>query len=287
MAKFEIVVLDKEDLLKFNWMYYDDLLLDLPEDDIILGAINTESEIPQASGLLIFHVREEAIFVDWIYVDDECRGQGVGTMLMDYLKDALIQTEKETGTNVIFVNFPDTVKGLGKFLKENDFGVTFFDGNFSIYAPLKSVKLMRPNAKPGKLVAMPLAEVPKESLDGFETYLDLVESVYEGVVSPIVPTYFRDESRAILDGNRIVGIMLVGNTIYENNVMIDWVYSIPKYVMEAVPLAFDTVITELRKNVPEDTNLSMASLSSNVGGIIRKTMPGAVFAESYSAFWMI
>ena len=286
MKNIEIVVLENEELLKFNALFYDELLLELPDDALMLGAIETGGEVPEAVGLLIFHIRDTAVYVDWFCVDDEHRERGVGKALMDYLKNVLI-TAEDADIEVVFVNFNETVRGLGRFLRENGFAVTFFDGNFNIYAPLNRVRLMKPDHSNEKLKALPLDQVPEKSYKLFDDYIDMVENAYEGIIGPIDPDDYRPESRAILSGDRIVGIMLVGSTIYDKNVMIDWVYSMPKFVLQAVPLAFDTVVTELKKSMPEDSMISMASLSPNVGSIIRKTMPGAVFAESYSAFWLV
>lgn len=68
------------------------------------------------------------------------------------------------------------------------------------------------------------------------------------------------------------------------DISIDWVYAVPKFVLTAVPMMFNDVIAALQENLPEETVLSMASVSENVTGIIEKTMPGAGFSESYNAF---
>lgn len=286
MKNIEIVVLENEDLLKFNALFYDELLLELPDDALALGAIETGGEKPEAVGLLIFHIRDKSVYIDWICVDDEHRERGIGKALMDYLKNVLV-TAEDADIDVVFVNFNETAIGLGRFLKENGFAVTFFDGNFNICAPLNRVRMMKADHSDEKLKAFPLNQVPEESYKLFDDYINMVEGANEGIVGPINPADYRSESRAILDGDKIVGVMLVGSTIYDRNVTIDWVYSMPNYVLQAVPLAFDTVITELKKNMPEDSIISMASLTPNAGSIIRKTMPGAIFAESYSAIWMV
>ena len=186
------------------------------------------------------------------------------------------------------MSFGETITGMGAFLRKNRFAVTFFDGNFNIYAPLKSVKLIKKNENEKHLLrSVPLAEVKPESFEAFDRYLEMTSDEITGFVDPIEPSDFRPESRVIMQGDKIVGIMLVGDTVYKGTVFIEWVYSVPKFVLSAVPLAFNDVITALRESLPEDAMLSMAAMSENVGGIIRKTMPGAVFSEAYSAFWLV
>ena len=288
MAKhIEIVALETDDLTRFSHLFYNELLLELPIDALMLGAIDTSEDIPKAVGLLMFHVREQSAYIDWLFVDEESRRIGVATALMDELKRLCSQTDAGE-IETIFMNFTEVISGMGRFLKNNDFAVTFFDGNYCIYAPLKKVKLMS-ESKPRvtNLKALPLSEVSENSYKVFDKYLDVVNDAYIGILTPLDKDSYREESRIIVDGDRIVGLMLVGDTIDKDNIIIDWVYSIPKYILGVVPLAFDTVITELRKNVSENAMLSMASLSDNVGIIIRKSMPGAVFLESYSAFWIV
>ena len=86
MKNIEIVVLENEDILKFSALYYDEILLEIPDDAIALGAISTENDELKAAGILIFHIREGIAFIDWLYVDDECRRKGVGTALVNSLK---------------------------------------------------------------------------------------------------------------------------------------------------------------------------------------------------------
>ena len=282
-----IVTLEKDDLLKFRNLFYDELLLTLPEDIIMLGAIDVSGLSPKAVGLMIFHARERSVYIDWLYVDDLCRRRGVGTML---IRDLMITVSKDPDKSIetVFMNFDEVIVGMGAFLRANRFAVTFFDGNFNIYAPLKSVILMRKNENERRVLrSIPLAEVKQESYDAFDRYLEMTNDEVIGVVGPITASDFRPESRAIMDGDRIVGIMLVGDTVRKDVVLIEWVYSVPKFVLSAVPLAFNDVITELRNNMPEGTMLSMAAMAENVGSIIRKTMPGAVFSEAYSAFWLV
>ena len=288
MNKIKISVLDREDLFKFSALFYEELLLQIPEDAFLLGAIDTTDTVPKAAGLLIFHLSEGDAYIDWLFVDEACRKRGVGKALIDFLKELFTKDSDQT-VDVIFMNFDETIEGMGRFLRNNDFGVTFYDGNFNIYAPLKSVRLMDPNNNVrGDFKTLPLSEIPDSTFDELEKHIMLTDDDFViGVVPPIRSADFRAESRAVLNGNRIVGIMLVSDTIYKNNIVIDWVYSIPRYVLKAVPLAFDAVISELRKSLPGNTMISMASLTDNVGGIIRKTMPGAVFLEAYSAFWIV
>ena len=286
MKNIKIAALEREDLLKFRDLFYDELLLTLPDDMIMLGAIDV-SAAPKAVALLIFHVREKSAYIDWLYVDENFRRRGIGSVLLRDLMAALIK-DPDASIEAVFMNFGETISGMGAFLRKNRFAVTFFDGNFNIYAPLKSVKLIKKNENVKQpLRSIPLAEVKPESFEAFDRYLDMTSDEIIGVVGPIEASDYRPESRAIMHGDKIVGIMLVGDTVYKGTVLIEWVYSVPKFVLSAVPLAFNDVITALRESLPEDTMLSMAAMSENVGGIIRKTMPGAVFSEAYSAFWLV
>ena len=286
LKNIKIAALEREDLLKFRDLFYDELLLTLPDDMIMLGAIDV-SAAPKAVALLIFHVREKSAYIDWLYVDENFRRRGIGSVLLRDLMAALIK-DPDASIEAVFMNFGETISGMGAFLRKNRFAVTFFDGNFNIYAPLKSVKLIKKNENVKQpLRSIPLAEVKPESFEAFDRYLDMTSDEIIGVVGPIEASDYRPESRAIMHGDKIVGIMLVGDTIYKGTVLIEWVYSVPSFVLSAVPIAFNDVITALRESLPEDTMLSMAAMSENVGGIIRKTMPGAVFSEAYSAFWLV
>ena len=288
MKNVRIVYLENEDLLKFSALFYDELVLSLPSDVLMMGAVDISGEVPRAVGLLIFHMRGKSAYIDWLFVEEASRRKGIGKYMLNHLKRLFAQDPSKS-IEVVFMNFDETIWGMGSFLKKDGFGVTFFDGDFNIFAPLKSVKLIgKDEDMGGKLKAVPLSEVPKASYTDFENYLSgLGTDIVIGIVGPVEPEDYRAESRAVLDGDRIVGMMLVSDTIYNDTVMIDWAYSIPKFVLQSVPLAFNTVITELRKYLPENTVLCMASLEENVGGIIRKTMPGAVFTEAYSAFWLV
>ena len=285
MQDIEIVVLENEDILKFSALYYDELLLEIPDDAIALGAISTENDEPKAVGILIFHIREEIAFVDWLYVDDEFRRKGVGTTLINSLKEVIIQTQDETKIDSISLSFTRSAEGLGIFLRENGFAVAFGIGNYNVVAALQRIKLIGARES-ANLKAVPLSMVPDASFVEFDSYLNIIDDVVVGIESPIAIENYRKESRAIMEGDIIVAIMLVSDTIEENMISIDWVYAMPKYMLHAIPLAFDTVISELKKNCNERTIINMASLSPTVEGIIRKTMPGAIFTEIDGAMWM-
>lgn len=285
MQNIKIVVLENEDILKFSALYYEELLLEIPDDAIALGAISTENEAPKAVGILIFHIREGIAFIDWLYVDENYRFKGTGTALLDSLKDAIYQTE-ETEMDSISVSFTQSAGGLGAFLKANGFAVAFGLGNYNVVAMLAKVKLIGAREY-GNLKAVPLDSVPESAYVKFDDYLDEIGDVIVGVETPIIAQNYRKESRVILDGSTIVAVMLASDTMEENNISIDWVYAMPKYMQHAIPLAFDTVISELKKNCKEETIISMASLMPNVCGIIKKTMPVARFTEIYGAMWTL
>ena len=286
MQDIEIVVLENEDILKFSTLYYDELLLEIPDDAIVLGAISTENDEPKAVGILIFHIREGIAFADWLYVDDECRFKGVGTALINSLKDVIIQTGDEAEVDSISMSFTQNSGGLGAFLKKNGFASAFGLGNYNVVAALQRVRLIGARES-ANLKAVPLSMVPDASFVEFDSYLNMIDDVVVGVESPIAVNNYRKESRAIMEDSKIVAVMLVSDTMEENIISIDWVYAMPKYMIHAIPLAFDTVISELKKNCNERTILNMASLSPSVEGIIRKTMPGAIFTEIYGAMWVL
>lgn len=285
MHTFKIVVLENEDILKFNALFYDELLLELPDDAIALGAIDTGSKNLKAVGILVFHIREGIAFIDWLYVDDEHRLKGVGTALIDSLKEAIIQIEDEAEVDSISLSFTQNSNGLGVFLRKNGFAVAFGLGNYNVVAALQRVRLIGARES-ANLKAVPLNMVPESSFAEFDNYLNVIDDIIVGVESPITVKNYRKESHAIMEGGKIVAVMLVSDTMEENMISIDWVYAMPKYMIHAIPLAFDTVISELKKNCSERTILNMASLSPSVEGIIRKTMPGAIFTEIDGAMWI-
>lgn len=285
MKNIEIVVLENEDILKFSALYYDEILLEIPDDAIALGAISTENDELKAAGILIFHIREGIAFIDWLYVDDECRRKGVGTALINSLREVIIQTQDETEIDSISLSFTRNAEGLGTFLRKNGFAVAFGLGNYNVVAALQRIRLIGARES-ANLKAVPLDMVPEASFAHFDEYLNLIDDIIVGVESPIAIENYRKESRAIMEGNKIVAVMLVSDTIEENMISIDWVYAMPKYMLHAIPLAFDTVISELKKNCSERAIINMASLSPTVEGIIRKTMPGAIFTEIDGAMWM-
>ena len=168
MNNTEIVVVEKEDLVKFSQLFYEELLLTLPEDALMLGAIDTTGAAPEAVGLIIFHIRDDIAFLDWIYVDEDHRRQGVGKALMKDLQNIFLMDETNA-VKTIYFDFGEAIEGMGAFLRKNGFGVAYYDGNFNIHAPLKSVKFMKPeNARPYKIKAVELKDVPKEFFTDFD-----------------------------------------------------------------------------------------------------------------------
>ena len=72
----KIFALEPLDLMIFSELFPQSLLHDVPAGAFLVGCADGEPLKP--AGVLIAHVEQRSVIVDWIYVDESCRRRGAG-----------------------------------------------------------------------------------------------------------------------------------------------------------------------------------------------------------------
>ena len=287
MSEIKIAALTAADLVKFNNLYYDDLLVGLPSEEVLLGAIKTDAEKASAVGLLMGHVRDDVLYIDWLFVDKDERGKTAGSKLLNTLTKAL-DTDPESPVSSVMTNFDSSAEGLAEFLRKFGFGVYFSQGSYNVSAKLKDIKLIGINKEgTATLKSVPLTEVSEDAWARFDHYLDNPEVQGVCVTGQINPKVYRPESRAVIFNGVVVAVILVGYGLSDFEAEIEWLYCMPKFVPHAVPIMYDSCIGALKENMPPNSIITLATINDAMNQFVDKLMPEAKHSEYYGAVWFV
>ena len=287
MSEIKIAALTAADLVKFNNLYYDELLVGLPSEEVLLGAIKADEQTASAVGLLMGHVRDDILYIDWLFVDKDERGQTAGSRLLKTLTNSLDNAE-DSPVSSVMANFDSSAEGLAEFLRKFGFGVYFSQGSYNVSAKLSDIKLIGVQKEStASLKTVPLTEVSKEAWARFDQYLDNPEAQGVCTVGVINPMAYRPESRAVLFNGVVVSVILIGFGLSDFEAEIEWFYCMPKFVPHAVPMMYDSAIGALKKNMPPNSIVTLATINDAMNQFVGKLMPEAKHSEYYGAVWFV
>ena len=108
----EICVLTPLDLDRFAHLYPPDLLKELPGDALLLGCV--EEDPLEAAGVLLGHVEEDEVIVDWLYVDEPFRRKGGASAMLELLIETAAEAGDIDGVNVFYAEESDGMEELLK-----------------------------------------------------------------------------------------------------------------------------------------------------------------------------
>ena len=190
------------DLPIFYNLLPESLLHDVPAGALLVGC--GDGEPLQPAGVLIAHVEQQSLLVDWLYVDEAYRRRGGARQMMQMLLDCAFEVEE---IEDVTLTFSQEHEGMDAFLRAMAFGVVFMEGCKGYETTLGRFRFM-PGEKsiPRKIV--PLHTVPRQQVAHFERLMD--SGVLPDVaIRTLRPEDYRAESMTYLEGGNLLGLWLV------------------------------------------------------------------------------
>ncbi len=266
-------VLTPYDLTKFSHLYPDYILSKIPADALLIGCI---SEDPlDAAGILMAHVEEGEIIIDWLYVDEPYRRQHGATDMVSVLLTAAEEFGELEGVNVLF---SETDENLWEFFRSMDFITTYRGGDKGFYTELGKIpKLPVMDEITGELCS--LSEVPEKEIERFMNLLN-GSVIPGGFYDPYKQDVYLPESSVILVDGLIRGICLVRNL--DDGLDIAWLYNYTNNP-NAFPALINACVNKLKESYPENTPFTFASTSPKMDQFIESVIPVDYSIEMYIA----
>ena len=271
MEGLEIFLLDKETLPVFYELLDQPALAGFNEKKIALGAILGEGEDALPAAVLIATPKAGEVRVDWLYVREECRGKGIGKLL---LKKLLIASYEIPDIDGIWVDYTFENKGMEEFLTHCGFFTWEPDGAACFCATLSSFTTVGDAEQCEKVKPLSsLSDVQLADLyRGIRKRAERGEDVPTGVPLPIQPAEYLQESAAYVGNMGIEALILLQGV--GDGINVAWLYSVDTKPVALVRL-FRHVKYSLKERFSDDTPLELSSLRGKSLLLIRKLLPGA------------
>ena len=270
----EVCVLTPADLDKFAHLYPPELPGELPGDELLLGC--AEAQPPRAAGILMAHVEDGEVLVDWLYVDEDCRRKGGGKGMLDLL---IREAEASGMVDGVSILFSERDEDMEKLLEACGF-LVFSNGVDCGYETVLRAfpKLPAPGEKEGELV--PLGEVPGAEHARFASVLDKGVIPGAAVPTPFDPAAYLPESSACLADGKLQGLCLLEGD--REALSIAWIYS-GASTPATLPALVNDAISRAKAQYAPETPLRFASVNGSVREIIERYIPVKQRVEVYLA----
>ena len=269
----KIFALDPLDLPIFYNLFPESLLHDVPADAFLVGC--ADGEPLQPAGVLIAHVAQRSLIVDWLYVDEAYRRRSGASQMMQMLLDCAFDVEE---IEDVTQTFSQKHTGMDAFLRAMQVGVVFMEGCKGYETTLGKFRCL-PEEKAVSKKIVPLHSVPAQEVARFERLLDSGLLPDVGIRS-LRPEDYRPQSMAYLEGNTLLGLWLVQER--NGKLFIPWFCNYSKALTVPISL-MNASIRAMSRSYAPDTPVYFASLSPKMESVIRKLFRTPTQTEIYLA----
>ncbi|MBP3719336.1 MAG: GNAT family N-acetyltransferase [Eubacterium sp.] len=262
------------DLDKFSHLFSDSILQDLPADEILLGYIEENPIV--ATGILMAHVEENDMMIDWLYVDEDYRRKGAAREMIEFLIE---NSEKAEGVYGVSAVFTQEHENMNKMFEDMNFFVSFREGTVGFETTVEDFPMFPViGEKSGEI--MSVKDVPSDELDRFSKIVNDV--VFPGIAIPFPFAFssYIPESSVILENGRIKGVCLMKEGV--DGLILSWAYNISKEAAN-FPALLNYCTKLIKDKYPADTSIGIASLGIKVDEIIETYIPVKNRVEIYFA----
>ena len=265
------------DLVKFSHLFPPSLLDDLPASALLLGCI--EEDPLTAAGILMAHVEQREMIVDWLYVDEAFRRRGGGRAMLEGLRNAAKASGQLDG---VTMTYTQDHQNMTEFLRACGFLAVYREGCSVFRSTLGDFRIFPvPAEKNG--VLQPLRNVPPEEVARFSGVLEAGMIPNIGIRPPLDPMDYRPESCAYLERGKIRGLWLVRDE--RDGISFPWFCNISASL--SVPLSLmNTSLKLLKAVLPPSTIVSFATTNPEVEAIVQKHFHVNQHTELYFATYL-
>ena len=254
-----ICILKAEELTKFNELYPDVILDELPENELLIGYI--EENPLRAAGILMAHPENSTMLLDWIFVGENSRRKGYGRAMLKFLMDSC---ESSGEIDAILLTFYNENRYIYELLSDCGFIAGYKQGCKSFTTRLSRIKALR-ETKDSQTDYLYLNQVPSKELEQLNKYLasDRVDNI--GIDLPLKPKDYREESLVHVANDKIDSLLLVRDE--EDGISLPWFFNESQNLTVPIGL-MNHVLHDLRMKFQEDTKVFVTSLAPNLENII-------------------
>ena len=274
----EICTLTPLDLEKFDHLFPQQLLAELPADALLIGCVTDDGK--NAAGILMAHVEENEAVVDWLYVDEPFRRQGGGRAMLQLLIQAVEESEEPDGVSMFFTQ---DNKGVGGFLKACGFMVALHEGSRGFSTTLGAFPRLPATGEPQAEI-LPIGDVPESERKRFAALLNDSVLPIVAIPTPFAFSDYRPESCVCLEKGIIRGLVLLQGDA--SGLSIPWIFN-----DSTDPSAFVAAINEsmrrLKEVFPPDTPLTFASDNGAIEELIERHIPIEQRSEIYFGTYLL
>ena len=274
----EICTLMPMDLEKFAHLFPPRLLTELPGDALLAGCVSDDGK--NAAGILMAHVEENEVVVDWLYVDEPFRRKGGGRAMLQLLVQAAEASGEPDGVSVFFTQDD---AGMGDFLKACGFMVLLREGGKGFSTTLGAFPRLLASGQPQAEI-LPVGDAPDAAREHFAGLLN--DSVLPDIAVPTPFAFgdYRPESCVCMEKGIIRGLVLLQGDA--SGLSIPWIFN-----DSADPSAFVAAVNEsmrrLKAAFPPDTPLTFASVDGVIEELIELHIPVAQRSEIYFGTYLL
>ncbi len=273
-----ISILETNDLTKFNELYPDIILDELPENELIIGYI--EENPLKAAGILMAHPERSTMLIDWIFVDESARRKGYGKAMLELLMDAC----KASGEiDAILSTFYNENLFVYDLLSAFGFIAGYRQGCKSFVTRLSRIKSPKETVNKQSNY-MHLNQVSNKELERFNNYLSQDEVSNVGIDLPLKAADYRAESLVHMDNDMIDSLLLVGDE--EDGISMPWLFSISQSSSVLIGL-MNHVLHELRMQFQDDTKVYVTSLQPSIEHVIYNYFNPESSEEIYMGVYLL
>ena len=272
-----ISVLTIDELIKFNKLYPDILLDELPEDELLIGYIE-ESPL-RAAGILMAHPEGRTMLLDWIFVDENSRQRGGGRAMLELLRDSC---EASGEIDAVIITFYDKNLHMDNLLTTCGFISGYMPGCKSFVTRLSRIKSPK-GIKAGKVDYLHLDQVSEEIIEKLNRYLSMNVISNIGIELPLRPEDYRKESMVHISNGIIDSLWLVSDE--EDGVSFPWFFNRAQDPIVPIEL-MNQVLRELKMNFPKETKVFVTSIKPNVENVIYNYFNPQAYKEIYFGVYL-
>ncbi len=273
-----ISVLTVDELIKFNGLYPDVILDELPENELLIGYI--EENPLRTAGILMAHPENSTMLLDWIFVDENSRRKGYGRAMLELLTDSC---EASGEIDAILLTFYNENLSIYELLLDCGFIAGYMPGHKSFVTRLSRIKPLG-KIKDNQIDCIYLNQVSNNELEQLNKYLSLNMVSNIGIELPLKPEDYREESLVHVDNNRIDSLLLVRDE--EEGLSIPWFFNEAQNL--AVPIGLmNHVLLDLRMKFQEETKVFVTSLAPNLENVIYTYFNPESYKEIYIGVYIV
>ena len=263
------------DLELFTDLFPVELLSELTEDEILIGCVEEDPNAPAVMGILMAHVDEAVLELDWVYVDKEYRLRGAGSEMLLALIRAGAKTEELRG---IVASYTPEDEGIEPYLRAHGFYATSVDGYKNFVVRLGDFRLQPALSVQKDYQIVSLQELPEATMERINQILSSGNVHNVAVELPIDPEDYLPESMVCMENGSFRGMWLVEGD--EDGLTIPWMCMLPGH-SGAAPLMMNASLKALAKTnrFATGTPVAFASLTPNIEEIVHKLFPNALEQE--------